>query len=190
MVVNSVFSCCPNSVFTKGILLLLIWKAVMHSFTYNILLLLDHAGIFNDHNSLVKNAVLPVYCIILIIVLFIYPVAGLVAELYWNRYKVMVLGTILVLISAMIATPSMIFVSTENCDQSQSGIVTMLTVFCCLGIALHLVGLSLFQANAIQFGAEQLQFASSEKLSTYIHWFYWSTSSKPLYSCSRIFDNS
>ena len=176
---NSVFKCCPNSMFTKGIILLLIWSAVMHSFNYYLLLIFFYAGIKDP--TLVKNAILPVYCVTLIIVVVIYPVAGLIAEIYWNRYKVMVFGTILALIGVTIITLSflsMIFVS-ENCkvsnllNETQQCSITISVVFSCLGVALYLFGLGLFQANAIQFGADQLQFASSEKLSAFVHWYYW-----------------
>ena len=37
-----------------------------------------------------------------------------------------------------------------------------------------IVGLGIFEANAIQFGMDQLLEESSEKISTFIHWYYWS----------------
>lgn len=36
-----------------------------------------------------------------------------------------------------------------------------------------IIGLSMFEANAIQFGMDQLLEASSEQLSSFIHWYYW-----------------
>ena len=37
-----------------------------------------------------------------------------------------------------------------------------------------MVGLGLFQANAIQFGLDQLLEAPTPKLISFIHWYYWS----------------
>ena len=42
-----------------------------------------------------------------------------------------------------------------------------------LGVAIT-VGISLFEANAIQFGLDQLLEAPTPKLITFIHWYYWS----------------
>ena len=41
-------------------------------------------------------------------------------------------------------------------------------VFC-----LYLIGFSGFQSNVVQFGLDQLQEASSEELSIFLHWFVW-----------------
>ena len=37
----------------------------------------------------------------------------------------------------------------------------------------YIVGLGLFQANAIQFGLDQLLEAPTPKLISFIHWYYW-----------------
>ena len=37
----------------------------------------------------------------------------------------------------------------------------------------YTVGLALFQANAIQFGLDQLLEAPTPKLIAFIHWYYW-----------------
>ena len=37
----------------------------------------------------------------------------------------------------------------------------------------YFIGLCLFEANIIQFGTDQLQFASSEELSSFVHWLSW-----------------
>ena len=35
-------------------------------------------------------------------------------------------------------------------------------------------GLALFQSNILQYGRDQLDFASSEILSSFVFWYYWS----------------
>ena len=44
----------------------------------------------------------------------------------------------------------------------------------CIGLVIYQFGLGLFEANAIQFGTDQLQFASNEKLSVFVNWYFWS----------------
>ena len=41
-------------------------------------------------------------------------------------------------------------------------------------IIIYVASLGIYKANAIQFGLQQLQDASSETLSSFIHWYYWS----------------
>ena len=36
----------------------------------------------------------------------------------------------------------------------------------------HMVGIGFFEANAIQFGLDQLLEAPTQQLSAYIHWYY------------------
>ena len=43
------------------------------------------------------------------------------------------------------------------------------------GLLCFLLSLGLFEANAIQFGMEQLLESSSDQLSSFIHWYYWSS---------------
>ena len=42
-------------------------------------------------------------------------------------------------------------------------------------IIIALLGIGLFESTAIQFGMDQMLEASSDKLSTFIHWYYWSS---------------
>ena len=42
------------------------------------------------------------------------------------------------------------------------------------GAALTVIGTGLFEANAIQFGLDQLLEAPTPKLIAFIHWYYWS----------------
>ena len=40
-------------------------------------------------------------------------------------------------------------------------------------VVIYAVGLGLFQANAVQFGLDQLLEAPTPKLIAFIHWYYW-----------------
>ena len=46
-------------------------------------------------------------------------------------------------------------------------------IVCLFGLGVT-IGIGLFEANAIQFGLDQLLEAPTPKLITFIHWYYWS----------------
>ena len=94
-----------------------------------------------------------------------YPLLGLLGE-KWMRYKVIFVGLILIFLGFIII------------------IVTLLTLYflhlnriAVVGISLSIVlcfpfffGYGIFRANMIQFGTDQLQFAPSQELSSFVYW--------------------
>ena len=50
---------------------------------------------------------------------------------------------------------------------------TIEVTFVFIALLVYVVGLGLFQANAIQFGLDQLLEAPTPKLIAFIHWYYW-----------------
>ena len=47
-------------------------------------------------------------------------------------------------------------------------------IFTTIIIIVGITGFGMYESNAIQFGMDQMLEASSEKLSSFIHWYYWS----------------
>ena len=92
-----------------------------------------------------------------------YPLLGLLGE-KWMRYKVILVGIILMFVGFFI------------------GMGTLMTLYilhlngiAVVGIGLvaafpYFFGYGIFGANVIQFGTDQLQFASSQELSNYVYW--------------------
>ena len=133
-------SCCVGCVCSKGILLLLTWSVLIHSFGYYLVYSFISEHTYYYYYYFI--AILGLYAV----VLFLYPIAGLLAEVCFSRYRLMIGGTILALI---IAVPTAT-VAVHNHSQF---------VPVCVGLVIHWLGLGLF---AIQFGTDQLQFASAE----------------------------
>ena len=159
-------SCCVGCVCSKGILLLLTWSVLIHSFEYYFYFQAFILGFtYYFIGVLVVKAV----------VFLLYPVSGLLAEVCISRYKLMIGGTFLVLIGIVIAVPTVTveLFKAENCEDKEC-ITYSLLVPVCFGLVLNYVGLGLFESNAIQFGTDQLQFASNDKLSVFINWYFWS----------------
>ena len=167
-------SCCVGCVCSKGILLLLTWSVLIHSFGYYLYtqLLSIIPSFVNLFNTV---------SVVQAVVFLLYPVAGLMGEVCLSRYKLMIAGTILALIGIFIAVPTltMAIFNKENdylgetCKKNECTDYPLL-VPACVGLVIYQFGLGLFEANAIQFGTDQLQFASNEKLSVFVNWYFWS----------------
>ena len=100
------------------------------------------------------------------IVFFLYPVAGLLGELYFSRQQIMIGGTILSLIGVVITVP----LATVELFFSEHYSRLFITISC-FGIVIYQFGLGLFESNAIQFGTDRLQFGSNDK---FVNWYFWS----------------
>ena len=93
-----------------------------------------------------------------------YPILGLLGE-KWMRYKVMIIGIVLICVGFVIITVCSVglyFIQLNNITAVTLSITVTSPFF---------LGYGLFEANVIQFGTDQLQFSSSEELSSFIYWF-------------------
>ena len=97
----------------------------------------------------------------------LFPVLGYLGERFC-RYKVMKTGEILILISYSINFISLILLTTfnQNIDKFQYYLYTSYA----LCLILSLCGYGLHIANILQFGASQLQFASSDDFAAFARW--------------------
>ena len=112
------------------------------------------------------------------LVYLLYPLVGLVTDVYFTRYKAVLASTVIqICASVMIAVVSLVWTLLLYYDYMNAVSLTnerVLGAFTLLSIMPMIVGLGIFEANAIQFGMDQLLEESSEKISTFIHWYYWS----------------
>ena len=163
-------SYCVGCVCSKGILLLLTWSVLIHSFGYY--LYFQILSIFPSFLNLFIAV-----SVVQAVVYLLYLVAGLMGEVCLSRYKLMIAGTILALIGIVINVPTATveFLKSGGCGiTTKCSVDYSLLVPPCVGLVIYQFGLGLFEANAIQFGTDQLQFASNEKLSVFVNWYFWS----------------
>ena len=72
-----------------------------------------------------------------------------------------------------------VFMDASYCDNCLEHITCVIgengqcAIGCLISIGVT-IGIGLFEANAIQFGLDQLLEAPTPKLITFIHWYYWS----------------
>eukprot|EP00731_Ephydatia_muelleri_P029968 Em0021g491a len=95
---------------------------------------------------------------------FLYPVFGMVADVRFGRFKVLTIGTWITWIGA---------VSVTMCSAISIEFAGRVPLITLLQSVQH-TGAGIFQANALQFGIDQLQDASSEQLSSFVYWYIWS----------------
>ena len=58
---------------------------------------------------------------------------------------------------------------------------TSVAVFTLIAALFGMIGLGLYEANAIQFALNQMVEASSEQLSSFVYWYIWCANIAPLF---------
>ncbi|XP_011408290.1 PREDICTED: solute carrier family 15 member 4-like [Amphimedon queenslandica] len=153
----------PHIPSSRKVYIVLLWILLTHG--------LYNYTIFNLGGVLDQTDI-PIYIIGItqVIVLLLFPLAGIIGEVYWTRYKVMITGTVIML-GPLIASPFAYAGLMTLGDTPKRGTLGGLLT----GIALvpFQIGIALFESNVIQFGTDQLLFASSDQLSSFVHWSFW-----------------
>ena len=121
-------------------------------------------------NTLYVGSNLKFYLPIQGVVFISYPLIGLLADIKLTRYRMICLSCWILLVFNGIFSILTILIST-NLISSKTIPVDVGTV---LLIVIAIVGKGMFESTVIQFGTDQMIEASSNQLSTFIHWYYWS----------------
>ena len=101
----------------------------------------------------------------------LYPLIGHLTDVYLTRYRSLKwsFGFLILAFCLIIVFKGIVFAASNiwkfRHDRTDIGLIMILIVY--------IVGLALFQANAIQFGLDQLLEAPTPKLIAFIHWYYW-----------------
>ena len=100
-----------------------------------------------------------------------YPLLGHLADVYLTRYRALKYGLV-ILTGSMLYITVCTLIDTIAIDVFNT-LAPLTLVIGGGGIGLTIIGLGLFEANAIQFGLDQLLEAPTPKLIAFIHWYYW-----------------
>ena len=170
--------------------MVLLWSALVHTFNFYAILSIFWWPLYRQ---LPHDAPRPEFIVLAIaqsIALLLYPVAGLLGEMVWSRYKVMVAGTVLMFMGLLVFVPVLALIyrgvvcylgehrDIKYCvevlmQESQHQKIYLACLF--ISLLLFKSGKALFEANVIQFGVDQLQFSPSKDLSSFVHWYYWAS---------------
>ena len=111
---------------------------------------------FIYHYSYVLYAVVGLYYLS-------YPLLGLLGE-KWMRYKVLLVGIILIFIGFLISIVTLVSLYFVHLNR-------IVVIGICLVLSFpYFFGYGIFEANMIQVGTDQLQFAPSQELSSFVYW--------------------
>ena len=151
--------CCkpkyqPRKLKNKGAILVLLWSFLVMTVYYYV-----QAKVYEDSNYSKCNWLIPIPGGL--VMLF----AGWLADAYFERYKVLRWSIIIMWISTLLLTTTFVI----------EKIVTFTNYYMLLVVEASLgIGYSMFQANIIQFGIDQLTDASTDEIVSFINWYAWS----------------
>ena len=100
-----------------------------------------------------------------------YPLIGLLADIKLTHYQMICLSCWILFVSYAIVSILSVLVSTDTIIVYNN--ITLIAGVILI-LALAIVGKGMFESTVIQFGTDQMIEASSNQLSTFIHWYYWS----------------
>ena len=108
-----------------------------------------------------------VYLVSEAVAYLLYPLLGWMADVHFTRYKFVKFSfIIMIVVTILMITVIFLFLHFYN--------VRALFYLGGLSILIGIFAIWLFESTAIQFGMDQMLETSSDKLSTFIHWYYWS----------------
>ena len=105
------------------------------------------------------------------VTLLLYPIGGIIGEVYCTRFNTLRASTVIMLLSILIAPILLVMLMFLTPEQSRQ----LGGIFIAVFLTPFQIGLALFESNVIQFGTDQLLFASSDVLSNFVHWSFWCT---------------
>ena len=159
------YECCQLSMKLRGSLLVIVCCLVVELCNFIQKEYLLYSRSINDRNI----------CLAFQGVLFLlYPLVGHLTDVYLTRYRSLILSYGILIFTACAA---MVY---SGIDLAASSIwkITIFhhwktAVLWIIIFIVYSVGLGLFEANAIQFGLDQLLEVPTPKLIAFIHWYYW-----------------
>ena len=142
--------------------------------------LVIHFQVFNSLSLMILNQPAFLCCnIIFGLSYLLYPFCGWITEVYVCNFRMIRWSFVIMLISIILAA----IPASNEIKQHGAGSMTVLGITTgSLSIIVFTAGLSMYEANAIQFGMDQMMEASSEQLSSFIHWYFWCAHVGPLLS--------
>ena len=105
------------------------------------------------------------------IALLTYPIFGWIAEVNMCHGRMIKLSFLVNLTSAILIIVAIVIVILFPYSQISLHIIANGLSF--TAIIVGLAGLGMYEANAIKYGMDQMMEASSEQLSSFIHWYFW-----------------
>ena len=165
---------------SKAALLVLLWSFVVGLLGTHLLnpdmyvrvLIYPHGS--NDTNGRLDYAVLGLSLLggATVLTCF-FPVAGILADIKYGRYKTVVTSLSIVLLAAVLVAGVGAILYFSGLFRWPRGIGVVCYVLGGMAVIMLYVGLIGFTANVVQFGMDQLHDSPAEDSTLFIHWYVW-----------------
>ena len=153
---------------SKSLILVMMWIIVV-GFISSAAEVAPYYAVSRLYGSLLLYIVLGLY-ILLAVAMMCYPLGGLLADVYFGRYKIIRASLIMIALSMLLALLE--FVASTQFNISENSNVWKKIVHVVGGGSAFFalaIGLAGFTSNIVQFGLDQLQDAPSNKLGAFVH---------------------
>ena len=162
----------------KGIILILLWNVIIGMTDGIIQLSVLLLSLQESHHSIRAPSpfkksiyfIMGTYGMLAVIQMILYPLSGLIADLKFGRYKVVIFSQSLLTLSFIV---SAIVSMLDLLGRADS---TVRNAFIVLMSASVLVGFACFRSNAVHFGLDQLLDSPSHHLSVFLWCYVWTAS--------------
>ena len=105
----------------------------------------------------------------------LYPLAGWLADAKYGRYRVIRSGLLIMWVAAvLLLVTSIVKYSISDIASTDDDLVGILTIPVVVVIYLFgAIGTACFHVNIIPFGIDQMEDGSSEEITSFVYWYYW-----------------
>ena len=150
-------------------------KAARYVLLWNFAVLLAYRGFYNidaimqvNHSPLAPVAV----SIGITSVAAISPVAGLLTDIKFSRYRAVLHSSYLIAVKLLVAIPIMTLILVALLTEN-TALLIILLLSSLAGLAVFVTVYVVFIINAFQFGMDQLHDAPTDDSILFIHWYMW-----------------
>ena len=108
-----------------------------------------------------------------VIISCFFPLAGILADIKYGRYKTVVTSLYIVLLAVLPAAAIVAIITSAVLFEWSLALIVVFGVLGGIVIIMLYVGLIGFTANVVQFGMDQLHDSPAEDSTLFIHWYVW-----------------
>ena len=108
------------------------------------------------------------------ITLLFYPLLGILADTCFNRYRFIKISLVLLFLNSFFFLIFLIIYCTRVDSTIAERVPWYIITIFALFFIIYILSVGMFEAVSIQFGMDQMVEASSDQISAFTHWYYWS----------------
>ena len=143
---------------SKGAILVLVWD-VLSSFS---MILMYHSAVLFLYSTPENSIILNLFKTLFFVSYFLYPLGGLIADVWTGRYKVIIVSAYICFLGWIVCGIG--YLTSNELHPSWTGVIL------CVSTLMYMIGMFGFRSVILPFNIDQLMGSSSEELSATIYW--------------------